>query len=586
MCPSGDGDHWPTRVLIVDDDDAFRASQTRILTRAGYLCFQASNASEARDRLDCGMDIAALLCDVNMPGGSGLVLLTTLVSDYPDLAVIMTTGEDDPATAAVAFETGAYGYLIKPFTTNEILIALAGALRRRQLEMDRRLETRSLERSVVRLRTLRGVLSVIEDPLAGTAVDDEENMQRLARAVSLRDEETGQHIERMSRYAALLAREVGFTDLAADEVRLAAALHDVGKIGIPDTVLLKPGRLSPDEYATMQRHSLIGYQLLADSTSPLVRVAAATALGHHEWWDGGGYPRGLQGEEIPAVARIAGVADVFDALTSNRVYRPGKAVDEAVAIMQELRGRQFEPSLLDAFFGCLDEVAAIRAAFPDTDDAPRIRVLVVDDHEIFVQSLVRLLGAHPDLKVVGTAASAAAARAATVAYEPDVVLMDFVLPDGDGAAATEAVKALLPRTKVVMLTARTDHDALVRAIAAGCSGFVAKAEAVETLVEAIHSAYAGDEPTQMAEMPVLLSELRPTSRGLATALTTREVEVLGLLGSGMASRAIAHDLNTSLNTVRNHVQHILYKLGAHSKLEAVATAVREGIIERIPVAAG
>jgi len=571
--------------LIVDDDDAFRESQTRILTGAGYTCFQASNATEARGRLDRELRIAALLCDVKMPGGSGLDLLTTLVADYPDLAVIMTTGEDDPATAAVAFKIGAYGYLIKPFTTNEILIALAGALRRRQLEMDRRLETRSLERNLVRLRTLRGVLSVIEDRPPGTSADDEENMQRLARAVSLRDEETGQHIERMSRYSALLARVVGFSDVEADEVRLATALHDVGKIGIPDTVLLKPGRLSPDEYAIMQRHSLIGYQLLAGSTSPLVRVAAATALGHHEWWDGGGYPRGLRGEEIPAVARIAGVADVFDALTSNRVYRPGMTVDAAVGIMRELRGRQFEPSLLDAFCGCLDDVAAIRADYPDTEDAPRIRVLVVDDHEIFVQSLVRLLDAHPDLKVVGTAASAAAAREATVAYEPDVVLMDFGLPDGDGATATEAVKALLPMTKVVMLTGRTDRDALVRAIGAGCSGFVAKAEAVETLVQAIHSAYEDDEPMQqMAEMPVLLSELRPTSRGLAAAITARELEVLRLLGSGLTKRAIADDLNTNLDTVRNHVQHILYKLGAHSTLEAVATAMCEGIIARTPVA--
>jgi response regulator RpfG family c-di-GMP phosphodiesterase/DNA-binding CsgD family transcriptional regulator len=428
------------------------------------------------------------------------------------------------------------------------------------------------------MRTLRGVLSGIED---GTYVsDDEANMERLARAVSLRDEETGGHIQRMSRYSALLGKALGFSDEAAEDLRRAAALHDVGKIGVPDTILLKPGSLSSDEYATMQRHALIGYQLLAGSSSTLLDYAAVIAFGHHEWWDGSGYPRGLMGEEIPLEARIGAVADVFDALTSHRVYRPGVAIDEALVVMTELRGRQFEPTLLDTFVESMGDVAEIRAAYPDWDDEPRIRVLVVDDHEIFVQSLVRLLSAHPALKVVGTAATVATAEKAIVAYEPDVVLMDFELPDGDGATATETVKALLPMTKVVMLTGRTDRDAVVRAIGAGCSGFIPKTESIETLVEAIRSAHAGDEPTRIEDLPRLLGDLRPTRRGIGTDLGGRELEVLQLMASGESNRAIAAQLYVSLNTVRNHVQHVLYKLHAHSKLEAVATAVREGVIAR------
>jgi putative two-component system response regulator len=566
----------PISVLIVDDDETFRRTLARILTAAGYACVEASTSAEARDRLDADAGVAALLCDIEMPGESGLELLPTLVADFPDLAVIMTTGLDDPAYAETAFATGAYGYLIKPFTPNEVVIALDGALRRRQLEMDRSSQARSRERELLRMRTLRGVLSVIED---GTSESGEEaNMERLARAVSLRDEETGGHIQRMSRYSALVGRAMGFSDASAEELRLAAALHDVGKIGVPDTILLKPGSLSNDEYATMQRHALIGYQLLAGSSSSLLDDAAVIALGHHEWWDGNGYPRGLMGEEIPLGARIAAVADVFDALTSNRVYRPGVSIDEALVVMTELRGRQFEPALFDTLVASMGEVADIRAAYPERDDEARIRVLVVDDHEIFVQSLVRLLSAHPALKVVGTATTAAAAKKAVVAYEPDVVLMDFELPDGDGATATEAIKALLPMTKVVMLTGRADHAAAVRAIGAGCSGFVPKTEPIETLVEAVLSAHSGDEPTRIEDLPLLLGDLRRTRRGIGADLGVRELEVLRLMASGEPNRAIAAQLYVSLNTVRNHVQHVLYKLHAHSKLEAVATAVREGII--------
>jgi DNA-binding NarL/FixJ family response regulator len=330
----------------------------------------------------------------------------------------------------------------------------------------------------------------------------------------------------------------------------------------------------------MQRHAQIGYQLLAGSTSELLQNAADIALTHHEWWDGSGYPRGLQGEEIPEEARIAAVTDVFDALTSNRVYRAGISFDEAIVVMSELRGRQFEPRLLDAFFGSMDEVASIREAFPDLEDVERrIRILVVDDHEIFAHSLVRLLGSRPELKVVGTAGSVSEAVVAALAYAPDVILMDFELPDGDGPQATEQIKALTPSVKVIMLTARTDDQALVRAIAAGCSGFVQKADAVDVLLEAIVAAHEGETVAPPSDLAPLLRQLRPTHRGLGADLTPREVEVLGLIASGSVNKQIAQQLGLSLNTVRNHAQNILYKLQAHSKLEAVATAVREGVLD-------
>jgi DNA-binding NarL/FixJ family response regulator len=192
---------------------------------------------------------------------------------------------------------------------------------------------------------------------------------------------------------------------------------------------------------------------------------------------------------------------------------------------------------------------------------------------------VRLLGSKPELKVVGTAGNVADSVAAALAYEPDVILMDFELPDGEGAQATEQIKALTPRVKVIMLTARTDDEALARAIGAGCSGFVNKTDSVDTLLDSIVAVNEGETITPPAELAPLLRRLRPTSRGLGSALTARELEVLGLIASGLVNKQIAQRLGLSLNTVRNHVQSVLYKLQAHSKLEAVATAVREGVID-------
>jgi len=573
----GRGRERQIRLLVVDDDDAFRATMVRVLGAAGYECDEAANADDARRRLE-DSDIAAVLCDIRMPGTSGIELLRWIAADFPAIAVVMTTGIDEPATAQLAFEIGAYGYLVKPFTRNEVLIALAGAMQRQELEVVRAAEMRALQRRLERLRMLRNVVVDIER--TGPTDADAETMERLARAVSLRDEETGAHIERMSRYAAVLSDTLGLPHHTRDEIRLAAALHDVGKIGVPDTILLKPSALTPDEYVVMQRHSQIGYQLLAESDSHLLALAAKVALEHHEWWDGSGYPHGRHEEEISPEARVAAVADVFDALTSHRVYRAAMSVDDAVAVMTELRGRQFEPRALDGFLDSLAEFAAIRAEHPEQEDAGRIRILIVDDHEIFVQSLVRVLGGQPDMRIVGTAGTVAEAARAAAAYEPDVVLMDFELPDGDGAHATRLIHTLLPAVQVVLLTGRADRDAVIRAIAAGCAGFVNKTESIDTLAAAIRDAANGDAPMSIADLPRLLTHLRPTKRGIGDDLGDRQLEVLRLMAAGLPNKLIAARLHISVNTVRNHVQNILGKLDAHSKLEAVATAVREGILER------
>ena len=186
-----------------------------------------------------------------------------------------------------------------------------------------------------------------------------EIVHRLARVVESRDNETGEHVDRMSRYAELIAAELGWSTERCQELRLAAALHDVGKVAVPDAILLKPGRLTAEERLVMQQHCRAGHEMLSGSDSSLLDLAAVIALTHHERWDGGGYPCGRVGDAIPQAGRIVAVADVFDALTSRRVYKPAMRVRESVAIIREGRGTQFDPAVVDAFLRRIDQVIAL-----------------------------------------------------------------------------------------------------------------------------------------------------------------------------------------------------------------------------------
>src|SRR5437867_97468 len=208
------------------------------------------------------------------------------------------------------------------------------------------------------------------------------------------------------------------------------------------------------------------------------------------------------------------------------------------------------------------------------------RVVVVDDHEMFTQGLATALGADPAIDVVATAGSVEAGCAAVRLHSPDVVLMDFELPDGDGATATERIKSEVPSAQVVMVTSFDDEAILIRAIEAGCSGFITKHKAIQEVASAVRAAKAGEALISPSMLARLLPKLRRSPRGLGSDLTPREVEVLKLLAEGVSNQQIADRLVLSLHTVRNHVQNVISKLGAHSKLEAVAAAVREGIVAR------
>lgn len=215
---------------------------------------------------------------------------------------------------------------------------------------------------------------------------------------------------------------------------------------------------------------------------------------------------------------------------------------------------------------------------PVTDQNPTIKVMLVDDHQMVVQGLLRILGEQSDIEVVATAGTVEDAAASARMHRPDVVLMDYELPDGNGIQAAERIRADRPDTKVVMLTSYTDESVLVAAIEAGCSGYVTKHKVVEEVVDAVRAAAAGEALISPAMLARLLPKLRPSKRGLGSDLTSREIEVLKLLAEGLSNQAIADKLVISVHTVRHHVQNIITKLDVHSKLEAVATAAKEGLI--------
>jgi len=352
-------------VLVVDDEEPIRKVLRRLLDRNGYDCMTAADAGEARKLLR-DKPFAIVLTDMNMPGVSGLDLIMQITAEYPDIATVMITGLDDAKLADAALEMGAYGYIIKPFEPNEVLITVANALRRRSLEIENRNHRVRLEQMVKdRTSELWNAIAQLENAEKELRLSREETIQKLSIAAEFRDDETGRHIERMSRYCGLLAGTMDEDSERVEILRLASQMHDVGKIGIPDQILLKPGPLTPDERVVIERHCDIGYRILVGSKSNLLNVASTVALAHHEKFDGSGYPRGLVGEEIPIEGRIAAIADVFDALTSDRVYKRAMPLGKALDVLREGRGTHFDPDLLDLFLSSFDSVVAIKAQYAD-----------------------------------------------------------------------------------------------------------------------------------------------------------------------------------------------------------------------------
>ena len=344
----------PARILIVDDDGHIRELVRRLLERAGYSCVTAENGAQAQQLLAV-QTFELMVCDLQMPGESGLDVISHVRATYPDTAAIMVTGVDDERLAGHALTLGAYGYIVKPFSSTDLAIQVLNALRRRQLEIAQRHERERLEHMVeARTGELRRAVEDLKR-------SEEETVRRLAAAVEARDHETAEHIERVGDYSALVAAWLGLPADHCTLIRRSSTLHDVGKIGVADEILLKPGPLTPAERVAMQRHAKIGHDILSGSELDLLELAATIAWTHHERVDGTGYPRGLAGSEIPLEGRIVAVVDVYDALTSDRPYRQALTHENAIALMCTGKGTQFDAIVLDAFLTALQET------MPDAD---------------------------------------------------------------------------------------------------------------------------------------------------------------------------------------------------------------------------
>ena len=342
------------QVIIVDDNPVNLKLMENLVRRAGdysLTTFQDS-AEGLAWCLENTPDL--LIVDYMMPPPDGLEFIRRFRENpgNADIPVLMITADHEKETRYAALETGANDFLTKPIDNAEFRARLHNmlALRRSQKALTDR---------------AAWLADKVAEATGEILAREREMIVRLSRAAEYRDPETGAHIQRMSNYSRLIANQIGLPPAEQDLILRAAPMHDVGKIAIRDEILLKPGKLDAEEFAIMKTHAVKGYELLRGSASSLLDAAALIAWTHHEKFDGSGYPRGLAGDAIPLHGRIVAVADVFDALTSERPYKKAWKIEDAVRNLEEGAGSHFDPHCVDAFVARLDDALAIRARFHD-----------------------------------------------------------------------------------------------------------------------------------------------------------------------------------------------------------------------------
>ncbi|MBF0327424.1 MAG: response regulator [Alphaproteobacteria bacterium] len=351
--PVTNDDLRASSILIVDDEPANVALLEATLAREGYANLVSTGDPRQVEELCRTHDFDIILLDIRMPHMSGIEVMERLAAKLVDgdwLPVLVLTAQTDDETRMKALTAGARDFVNKPFKRWEVLLRIRNLLETRHFYKRQRVRADELEK-IVRERTKE----VRETQL--------QIIERLGRAGEYRDEETGMHVMRMSHACHQLALAAGLDSATSELILYATPMHDVGKIGISDLILLKPGRLDPEERKIIEAHPIIGGDIIGEHGSELLTMARNVALYHHEKWDGTGYPHGLKGEEIPIEARIASICDVFDALTSPRPYKEAWPLEKAVALFKGETGKHFDPKLVEAFLSILPKVVALREQF-------------------------------------------------------------------------------------------------------------------------------------------------------------------------------------------------------------------------------
>jgi putative two-component system response regulator len=354
------------RILIVDDEPANRDLLEALLTGMGHEAESAADGYQALAQLRLGFDL--ILLDVMMPHMDGFEVARRVRggTECPDIPICMVTALSGKEERLRAVEAGANDFIAKPVDKTELKVRTESLLRTKEAQDALKRHQAELEKTVARrTESLRGALQDMAEAQRRTQQAQLETIERLALAAELKDEDTALHIKRMSQYCHLFARGLKLSPQECEILLHASPMHDVGKIGIPDAVLLKPGKLDAAEWQIMRTHTEIGTRILGESTSELLQAGEIVARTHHEKWDGSGYPSGLSGEAIPLWGRIAAVADVFDALTSRRPYKEPFPTEKALQIMREGRTTHFDPGVLDVFFDNLADVLAIKERYRD-----------------------------------------------------------------------------------------------------------------------------------------------------------------------------------------------------------------------------
>ncbi len=365
------------KILVVDDDVQIRDNIAEVLSKEGYKVYVASTGKEALEKIE-NISPDIILTDYVMPELDGIALCKNIKAnpDTLDIGVILITGLQDLDTKIKGLSAGADDFLTKPFLFPELIARIKSLAKIKKyrdfLKNYQHILEREVAKQTSRLQKANLQLKIAFSEIKSLSL---EVIYRLSKAAEYRDEHTGQHILRVSNYCEAIGKKLGLTDEQLELLKYGSPLHDIGKLGIPDYILLKPKKLTPEEWEIMKLHTIIGAEILQGSKIKYLKAAEKIALFHHERWDGTGYPHGLKGKEIPLFARITAIADVFDALTTNRPYRKAIDIEIAFKMIKEEAGTHFDPELVKVFLDIKKEIVEIKEHLKDEEELPNLSQL-------------------------------------------------------------------------------------------------------------------------------------------------------------------------------------------------------------------